>query len=525
MACLSNITSDMNKTLLLCLASLLATVAENLHGQVAEKPNVIIILADDMGYGDVSFCNPDARTHTPHIDELARQGISFTDAHTAGALCIPSRYGLLTGRYFFRVPRQRTFWGYGAPLIEQDRETIGSLMQKAGYATACIGKWHLGLKWPLKDPARPQFKDRVLGPTNTDFSGIIGKGPATLGFDYSFIMPASLDMPPYVFVRNDRVVDPVIRQVNQIYPERKPGAKMVWDQKYVGDEDIYWGRGIWWRNGEISASFRIENCLDDLVQEGISFIQRQVNEHPDKPFMLYLPLTGPHTPWVPGEEFKGSTALGTYGDFIAHIDDAVHRIVQTLTALDIEKNTLLIFTSDNGGHWSEEDKLNYAHQSNYGARGQKGDIWEGGHHVPFFVKWPARIKNPSTCGHTIGLIDIIATLSELTGQPVRDHHAGDSYSFYPLLEGNEGVPTRDQIIYLSGRGMLAVQSGGWKYIDGLGSGGFTSPVVLEPVEGGPAGQLYNLTQDPLEQDNLFLDEPKMVEELSTLLEQIVNQHE
>jgi arylsulfatase A-like enzyme len=511
-----------NKNYFAILFCIFAIHQTNSFCREPEKPNVVIILADDMGYGDVSFCNPDARTHTPNIDELARQGISFTDAHTAGALCVPSRYGLLTGRYFFRVPRQRSFWGYGAPLIEEGRVTVGSMMQKAGYTTACIGKWHLGLQWPVKDPAKPQIAERILGPTNTDFSGTIGKGPTTLGFDYSFIMPASLDMPPYVFVKNDRVVDPVIRLVNEIYPTRKPGAKMVWDQKYAGEDDIYWGRGIWWRNGEISASFRVENCLDDLVNEGISFIEQQAKENPDKPFMLYLPLTGPHTPWVPAYEFQGSSALGTYGDFMAHIDNVVYRVVETLKSLNIEENTLLIFTSDNGGHWSEEDKLTYAHQSNYGARGQKGDIWDGGHHVPFFVKWPAMIKDPATSNQTIGLIDIMATLSELTGQDIQESYAEDSYSFYPILKGNPGEPVRDQIVYLSARGKLSVKAGEWKYIEGLGSGGFTDPAELEPAEGGPTGQLYNLKQDPLEQNNLYLEEPEIVRQLSELLNSIVN---
>jgi arylsulfatase A len=515
----------MYKTIIASLFCIFPSLLTDVHCQVPDKPNVVIILADDMGYGDVSFCNPTARTNTPNIDELAREGISFTDAHTAGALCIPSRYGLLTGRYFFRVPPQQIYWGYGAPLIEEGRETIGSMMQKAGYTTACIGKWHLGLQWPLKDPAKSQFSDgRTLGPTNTDFSGTIGRGPNTLGFDYSYIMPASLDMPPYVFVKNDRVVDPVICQVNEIYPKRKPGANMVWDQKYAGDNDIYWGRGVWWRNGEISASFRVENCLDELVDEGISFIERQTKENASKPFMLYLPLTGPHTPWVPAEEFKGSSVMGTYGDFISHIDDVVHRVVETLKSLDIEKNTLLIFASDNGGHWSEDDKLTYAHQSNWGARGQKGDIWDGGHHVPFFVKWPALIKGPMACHQTVGLIDIIATLSELTGQPIKDIYAEDSHSLYKILNGKTDEPVRDQIIYLSGVGELAVKAGDWKYIDCLGSGGFTEPTLLEPVEGGPMGQLYNLKQDPLEQKNLYLEEPEIVRQLTELLNKIVDQY-
>ncbi len=215
--------------------------------------------------------------------------------------------------------------------------------------------------------------------------------------------------------------------------------------------------------------------------------------------------------------------MGTYGDFIAHIDDVVHRVAETLKSLNLEENTLLIFTSDNGGHWSEEDKLTYAHQSNYGARGQKGDIWDGGHHVPFFVKWPALIKSPATCYQTIGLIDIMATLSELTGQQIKDACAEDSYSFLPILNGNIEEPVRDQIVYLSARGKLSVKAGEWKYIEGLGSGGFTDPAELEPVEGGPQGQLYNLRQDPLEQNNLYLEKPETVRQLTELLDKIVNQ--
>jgi len=264
-----------------------------------DKPNVVIILADDMGYGDVSSCNPAARTQTPNIDQLAAEGIRFTDAHSAGAVCIPSRYGLLTGRYLFRAPRQFKYWGYLAPLIEEERETLGSLMQKAGYTTACIGKWHLGLEWARKDTSLPLIPDRnTSGPTNTDFAGAVGRTPKTMGFDYSFILPASLDMPPYVFVYNNRVTDPEIVQVNTVYPKTKPGTEIAWDRKHTRDNDIYWGRGIWWRNGEMSSSFRVEDCLDVIVNEGISFIREHVRESSDKPFMLYLPLTGPHTPWV-----------------------------------------------------------------------------------------------------------------------------------------------------------------------------------------------------------------------------------
>jgi len=494
-----------------------------LTGCVAqENPNVIIILADDMGYGDISCNNPNAKTFTPNIDSLAAQGINFKDAHSAGSLSVPSRYALLTGKYFFRRSPQNNYMGYGSPLIENDCETIGTLLQKAGYITACIGKWHLGLEWALKDTEH----DVTYGINNKGFSNInyyepLKYNPQEAGFDYSFILPGSLDMPPYAFVRNDKVIDPEIIMVTDIYQKTTPKTIIEWDKKYTSENDVYKGRGVWWRNGEISASFRIENCLDIITEEGISFIHRQMYENPGKPFMLYLSLTGPHTPWVPGKEFEGMSKAGVYGDFVAHIDNVVCRINNTLIALGIENNTLLIFTSDNGAHWSENDILTYAHNSNYGSRGQKGDIWNGGHHIPLMIKWPERIKSNVICNQTVGLTDIIATLSELTGQKLQPASAEDSYSFYHVLLGSIHKPVRDQIIYISGSGRLAIQSGGWKYANFLGSGGFTDPSYIRPVDGGPEGQLYNLKIDPLEQNNLFQDEPDMVRKLSGMLEKQV----
>jgi arylsulfatase A-like enzyme len=273
----------------------------------------------------------------------------------------------------------------------------------------------------------------------------------------------------------------------------------------------------------MSKSFKIENCLDEIVNEGLSFITDQVKNNPEKPFMLYLPLTGPHTPWMPAGKFKEKSEPGTYGDFISQIDDVVYRVTETLKSLKVEDNTLLIFSSDNGGHWSEEDIQTYAHQSNWGRRGQKGDIWDGGHHIPLFVKWPAKIKKPSTYSHTVSLIDIIATFAEMTAQQIDRKYAEDSFSFYKILNGNS-EPVRDHLIYFSGGGkVLAIHKDGWKFIEGLGSGGFTAPSVLQPVEGGPKGQLYNLDKDSLESGNLYLQEPSKVNELSNLLNKLKEQ--
>lgn len=506
---------------MLGLISLTPLVAQK---KTSEKPNVIIIFADDMGYGDVSSNNPRARTKTPNIDKLGRSGIRFTDAHSGGAVCTPSRYGLLTGRYFFRVPKQQGYWGYLPPLIESGRETIGSLMQKAGYTTACIGKWHLGLNWELKDSSKPHIPDqKEPGYTNTDFSRNISGGPNALGFNYSFILPASLDMPPYVFVKNNQVVDPDVILTADVYPRTLDNTVYVWDRKYTDENDIYWDRGVWWRNGEMSKSFKVENCLDKIVEEGVSFITNQVKSNPQKPFMLYLPLTGPHTPWMPSDNFKGTSEPGTYGDFISQIDHVVYQITETLKSLNIEDNTLLIFSSDNGAHWSEEDVQNYAHHSNWDRRGQKGDIWDGGHHIPLFVKWPDKIKNAATYTHTVSLIDIIATLADITGQQINKKYAEDSFSFYKILNGNYQEPVRENLIYISAGGQLAIKKNEWKFIDCLGSGGFTAPSILKPVAGGPEGQLYNLDKDPLESINLYLQETSKVKELSSLLDRLREQ--
>ncbi len=484
-----------------------------------EKPNVVIILADDMGYGDVSSNNPFARTSTPAIDKLAQEGIRFTDAHSGGAVCTPSRYSILTGRYFFRVPKREAYWGYLAPLIEPERETIGSLMKKSGYTTACIGKWHLGLNWGRKDQSKPQIENKkVPGYTNTDFSSAVTGGPNELGFDYSFILPASLDMPPYTFVRNGKVVDPNIVLTADVYPHALDRTVYAWDRKHTSDNDVYWDRGVWWRNGEMSKSFKVENCFDEIATEGISFIEREGKNK--KPFLLYLALTGPHTPWMPDSLFKGTTALGTYGDFIAQVDNVVNLVTAKLKELGIDQNTMVIFSSDNGAPWALEDIQQYGHQSNWGRRGQKGDAWDGGHHIPLCVKWPDNIKPGATCRETVGLIDIFATLADITGQPLKNDEAEDSFSFRKVLDGDMQTPTRDHLIYLSSAGKLAIKKGPWKYIEGIGSGGFTLPSKLLPVKNGPTGQLYNLTEDSLESNNLFLRKKEVVKELSGLLREI-----
>ena len=487
-----------------------------------DRPNVVIILADDMGYGDASCDNPYTRTSTPAIDRLASEGIMFTDAHSAGALSGPSRYGLVTGRYFFREHLNKEYWGYLPPYLQEDRQTIGDLMQAAGYSTACVGKWHLGLEWSLKDSSEPQILNyERFDYTNTDFSERVHGGPDERGFDYSFILPASLDMPPYVFVENGSVIDRDIILTSDVYPLKRDDTVYADDRNHTSETDIYWERGVWWRNGEMSASFRHEDCLDMVVDKGIAFIREKARGR--KPFFLYLPLTGPHTPWLPSDKYKGSSPMGTYGDFISHIDGSVARVMETLENAGVAENTIVFFCSDNGTAWTENDIIRTGgHECNWGRRGQKGDAWDGGHHVPMIVHWPEGIREPAVYSGNVGLVDIYATLAELTGQKLKEGQAEDSFSFWPVVTGNTDTTVRDHQIYLSGSRKLAIKCGRWKYIDALGSCGFTVPSHIKPEPGGPQGQLYDLENDPLETENLFMDYPEVVAMLKSRLDSLVD---
>lgn len=485
-----------------------------------DRPNVVIILADDMGFGDVSFNNPQSRVNTPNIDRLACDGVSFSDAHSGGAVSTPSRYGLVTGQYFFRAQKHQDDYpsGYLRPLIQPQQETIATLMKRAGYQTACVGKWHLGMEWSKKDGSIPLIPNGDGARTNIDYAKGVNSGPRSAGFDYSYVMPASLDMPPYLFVEDDRIVDTDIVLTSDLYPNVKEDTQFAWDRMHTTDKDIYWQRGVWWRNGDMSSSYRVEECMDVIADKGIEFIERSSKS--EAPFMLYLPLTGPHTPWMPNDRFKGSTELGAYGDFIAQIDDIVLRVGEKLEELGIADNTIVIFSSDNGAAWREDDIQQYVHQANWGRRGQKGDAWDGGHHVPLIVSWPSGLKQKGEYRGVVSLVDILATLSDIAGVSINSGGAEDSFSFASVIEGDLESATRESIVYISSTGVLAVKEGDWKYIDGIGSCGFTVPSRLPVVEGGATGQLYNLADDPLESVNLSLEERERAEQLSQKLERI-----
>lgn len=443
-------------------------------------PNVVYILADDLGWGDLGCYNPDSAIPTPHADRLAREGIRFTDMHSPSAVCTPTRYGILTGRYAWRTRLERgVLWGYSPNLIEPGRMTVASLLRDRGYRTAVIGKWHLGLGEQER----------------TDYRRPLRPGPLDHGFEYFFGIPASLDMDPYLYVENDRAV--------QLPTDRTEGRNQP--------------RGVFWRPGAIAPGFRLEHVLETLTDRAVRCIRAQSSE---RPFFLYVALTSPHTPWLPGPRFRGKSKAGDYGDFVAETDDALGRILRALDEAGLSRDTLVILTSDNGAHWTPEDKAHYAHRANAGWRGMKADIWEAGHRVPFLARWPGRIRPGTTSDHLGCLTDLMATLAEILGVELPPEAAEDSFSMLGALLARPNLPPRPAVVLHSSEGMFAIREGPWKLIRGLGSGGFSEPRRVEQKPGEPAGQLYHLGRDPGETVNLYEKHPEVVIRLETLLAEV-----
>ena len=459
-------------------------------------PNIIYILADDLGYGDLSALNRSSKIPTPAMDRIAHEGITFTDAHSPSAVCTPTRYGVLTGQYCFRTSlKSGVLVGYSPQLIDHERLTVAELLQRAGYHTACIGKWHLGLDWPKKDSSMPLIDSDGWGRTKTsniNYEGYVG-GPNEHGFDYSFIIPASLDIIPYVYIRDGRLTGPV-------------------NDTIAGCNDP---RGVFWRPGDIQEGFKLEETLPVLTDEAVGFILKQ--KETDAPFFLYFPLTAPHTPWLPAEEFAGSSNAGIYGDFVCEVDHMVGRVLDALVDIGKADHTIVILTSDNGSHWTPNDIALWNHHANAEFRGMKSDVWEGGHHVPFLVRWPKKIKAGQITAEVTCLTDLMATCAELTRQELTGDNGQDSYSMLPVLLGAQYTsPIRNHTIHHSVSGVFAIRAGDWKFIDHPGSGGWSYPGTKEDAP----GQLYNMVTDRGETSNLFVDEPEIVRMLKDKIEDI-----
>lgn len=475
-------------------------------------PNIVYILADDLGYGDLSVYNPASKIATPHLDRLAGEGMRFTDAHSPSAVCTPTRYGILTGRYCWRSRLPvGVLWGYGRSLIEPERMTVASFLQQHSYATGVVGKWHLGLDWPVKEGKETQLAAEAatvndvglvtdMNPEAIDFSRHPANGPLALGFDYSFILPASLDIPPYCFLENDSLV--------AAPTEHTPG------------NDLNTGfTGAFWRAGAIAPGFEFEQVLPTFIEKANAFIRRQAAK--DRPFFLYLPLAAPHTPWVPTAPFQGDSGAGAYGDFVSMVDAAIGQVLQVLEEQELTDETLLIFTSDNGPFWTPELIGQYGHRAAASWRGMKADIWEGGHRIPFIVRWPGKVTAGTQSDALTSLTSLPATCAELLNAELPAGAAEDSRSILPvLLSRADTVPGQQAVVLHSSRGVFAVRQGDWKLILGRGSGGFSKPATIEPKGGEATGQLYHLGDDPGETQNRYLEEPEQVARMTALLEEI-----
>ena len=451
------------------------------------KPNIVIILADDMGYGDPHCFNPRSKIATPNIDRLASEGMRFTDAHASGPLCHPSRYGLMTGRYPFRTdvslwPKQ--------PLIQKGQVTIASLLKSAGYHTAMVGKWHLGFR-------------------EEGYSQPLRGGPVDCGFDSFFGLRASTDISPYFFIRNDRAVAPPTEHIGVHHTE--------------GWSPI---QGAFWREGGIAPGLELKDVLPKLTDEACAVINAQVENDSAarQPLLLYLAFTAPHTPWLPSAEYAGKSGAGTYGDFVMMVDAQIGRVLAALEQVGMMQNTLLIFTSDNGPMWLPADVARFGHDAEGGLRGMKGDVWEAGHRMPFIVRWPGRVKQGKVSDQTICFTDVLATFADVCGTKLPAGAGPDSFSFLPVLEGRQpnGQSVRGPIVMQAGSSSaMMIRSGDWKLINQLGSGGFSKPSVIHPKPGEPAGQLYNLRDDLAEKNNLYLKHPEIVARLEAEIQHIV----
>lgn len=495
------------------LAATLCLLAAALRAAMptAEQPNIVVIYADDLGYGDVG-CYGATKARTPHIDRLAREGRRFTDAHTASAVCTPSRYALLTGEYPFRVDSFAPIFARAGLVIDPSKTTVASLLRRAGYATACIGKWHLGFGPKAETP---------------DWNQPLRPGPREVGFDYFFGLPTVNSHSPFVLVEDDRVLglDPADPLVHGSLPPTTP-----YPEKNLAAQPVSGGRAA-------HALYRDEELGVQLAGKAVAWLR----EHRGAPFFLYLATPQIHHPFTPHPRFQGTSEAGRYGDFIHELDWMVGEVLAALDELDLARNTLVLFTSDNGGMLNEGGQAAWraGHRPNGELLGFKFGAWEGGHRVPFIARWPGRIPAGTTSSALVANVDLLATVAAIVRQPLAPADAPDSLNLLPALTGNPAAPIREQLVIapFSPR-HLALRSGPWVYISGQGDGGFgglrggpasvafsgrtnsdiTPEGKLKP--GAPAQQLYDLSSDRAQTRNVIAAHPEVAARLRAELESL-----
>lgn len=498
-----------------CLASIgsLALMSSDRSVFAAERPNILLILADDLGYGDVRCYNDQSKVATPHLDRLASEGMRFTDAHSPGTVCTPSRYGLMTGQMPFRVPNGGTvFTGVGGPsLIARGRLTLPMMLREQGYSTACVGKWHIGLTCFDRE-GQPVRTNGVEAVRQVDFSRRIEGGPVDHGFE-SFFGTACCPTTDwlYAFIENDRVPVPPMAVLDRSMLPKHP---------YAND----------CRPGLIASNFALEDVDLVFLEKSRALLEQHVRQSPDKPFFLFHSTQAVHLPSFAAKQFRRKSQAGPHGDFILELDYIVGELMKTLEQLQIADNTLVIFTSDNGPEVTSviHMRADYSHDGARPWRGMKRDAWEGGHRVPFLVRWPDRVRPGTTSGQLASLTDVMATVAAVVGVKLPNNSAEDSFSLLPALLEAADEPVRPCLLQqaFGGSRTLSIRRGDWKYLDHTDSGGNRydrnpelKPFYLADTAPGAPGQLYNLATDPGETTNLYNARPDVVAELKMLLEQ------
>jgi arylsulfatase A-like enzyme len=485
---------------------LAAVILSSCVSKETKLPNIVIIYADDMGYGDLNCQNPNAKIPTPYLDQLASEGMRFTDAHSSSGICSPSRFALLTGMYHWR--RQHGIVGaFGKPFFKDSDITLPQILHGNHYRTACIGKWHLGWTWDFKSEPSAEVmqwgsKRKFYRPDDIEWNNSIKGGPLDRGFDYYF-GDGTINFPPYAWVENDRLLNTPteVMDINDVGYNVKEGS---WE----------------FRPGPKVKDWNPYDVLPTLASKSAAWIKEQDNE---KPFFLYFALPSPHAPIIPNDEFDGTSQAGAYGDFMVQSDWVVGQVLKALKESGLEENTIVIFSADNGPEayaWKRAEDFGHFSMGNF--RGLKRDVWEGGHHVPLIIKWPGKIKEGAVSDQLISQIDLMATLTSLTGMKMPQGAAPDSYDMSKILLGNQaGAQVRQQIVHNTNKEIWGMRKDEWLFINNNTGGlrampeSFMQLTNYEDFEG--EALLFNMKDDPEQRVNLYDTYPKIVSELDVLL--------
>jgi arylsulfatase A-like enzyme len=467
--------------------------ASPLHSAPYRPPNIIFILADDLGYGDVRCLNPGGKIATPHLDRIAQEGMTFTDGHSSSSVCTPTRYALMTGRYNWRSSlKAGVLWGFSPRLIEEGRLTVAQMLKNRGYQTACIGKWHLGMDFPLQNGG---FAKSVQDAKQVDWSQPIQNGPLAVGFDEYFGISASLDMPPWTYLKDQKATVPPDHEAN------------LW-------------KG---RPGPAVTGWSMEDVLPEFTKRAVDYVTRAAKG--DRPFFLYLPLNAPHTPIAPSKEWKGKSGINDYADFVMETDWSVGQVLDALEKAGVTNNTAVFVSSDNGCSPSAEfgQLAQHGHHPSAQFRGHKADIFDGGHRVPLLVRWPDQIPPNAKYEHPVCLVDFMATAAAMAGATLPENAAEDSVNLLPALTAQTRDPLHDAVVHHSANGSFAIRQGPWKLELCSSSGGWSKPTPGSPEALSlPARQLYHMRDDVSETHNVAEQNPEIVEKLTALLQKMID---